>query len=93
MHFVQLNGHTAMLAKVTGDFLLENEISIKNPQALWIIANNNLDYSTSIVQFRNIKPLNLWVVYLILNEYGTQDDNNCAASFFIKDTHDFSLAH
>lgn len=34
MHFVQLNGHTAMLAKVTGDFLLENEVSIKNPQAL-----------------------------------------------------------
>lgn len=82
-----------MLAKVVGDFLLENEVSNKNPQALWIIANNNLDYSASIVQFRNIKPLNLWVAYLILNEYDTQDDNNCAASFFIKHTHDFSPAH
>lgn len=81
-----------MPAEVVGDFLLENEVSNinKNPQALWIIANNNLDYSASIVQFRNIKPLNLWVAYLILNEYDTQDDNNCAASFFIKDTDDFS---
>lgn len=52
-----------------------------------------MDYSASVVQFRNIKPLNLWVAYLILNEYDTQDDNNCAASFFIKDTHDFSSAH
>lgn len=32
MYFVQLNGHTAMLAKVKGDFLLENEVSIKNPK-------------------------------------------------------------
>lgn len=82
-----------MLAEVVGDFLLENEVSNKTPQALCIIANNNLDYSASIVQFRNIKPLNLWVAYLILNEYDTQDDNNCAASFFVKDTHDFSSAH
>lgn len=82
-----------MLAKVVGDLLLANEVFHKTPQALWIIANNNLDYSASIVQFRNIKPLNLWVAYLILNEYDTQDDNNCAASFFIKDTHDFSPAH
>lgn len=82
-----------MLAEVVEDFLLENEVSNKVPQALCIIANNNMGYSASIVQFRNIKPLNLWVAYLILNEYDTQDDNNCAASFFIKDTHDFSPAH